>query len=74
MNLGIEIVDITEAFKDGTVLLKVCVARTQIHRSMPDNNNISIISLYLLQILDTIAPGAVDPKWLKVEPKGRYAV
>eukprot|EP00026_Physarum_polycephalum_P001999 Phypoly_transcript_02003.p1 GENE.Phypoly_transcript_02003~~Phypoly_transcript_02003.p1 ORF type:complete len:555 (+),score=90.87 Phypoly_transcript_02003:1267-2931(+) len=24
----------------------------------------------LLKILDAIAPGAVDPKWLKVEPKG----
>jgi hypothetical protein len=22
--------------------------------------------------LDAIAPGTIDPKWLKVEPKGRY--
>ena len=24
--------------------------------------------------MDAIAPGAVDPKWLKVEPRGRYVL
>lgn len=45
LHLETQIVDITTAFTDGTVLL---------------------------QILDKIAPGAVEAKWLKVEPKGRY--